>query len=248
MQSHLRKEDWLSWRQWLPDLQQIVDAARLSVKDAVDPWEKGRVTVSMRQGGGMIVVLGLLAGIIPLIGNLWMSIRMQTTVPMAQLGDAASQLLTAYTGVAPLDVVGHTLQTIAALDPRMPGIFAALLSSIGIWINWPLGWLTTWIVYGTAVFAMARLMGATAMLQSFFAATSFAAVPLVLTGFAPIPWIGPLIALVGIVLAVVVYFKAFQFVTQLDAGRTLACLLLPPALLVIIPILAMMTAAILSLV
>ena len=220
MPGHFHREDWLSWSQWLPGPQQMWDAGRLNVHDAVDPWEKGRVTVSMRQGVGMIFVLGLLAGVIPLISNLWLAVPMQTSVPMAQLGDSASQMLKAYAGIAPLDVAGHTAQTVASLEPRMPGIFAALLSAIGVWLNWPLSWLANWILYGAAVFAIARLIGATNTLQPFFAATSFAAVPLVLTGLAPVPWIGPLFVLAGFVLAAVVYFKTFRFATQLDAGRT----------------------------
>ncbi len=246
MPSHFSREDWLNWKQWLPGIQQMADAARLSVKDAVDPWEKGFVTVSMRQGAGMIVVLSLLAGIIPLIRNLWISLTTQTSVAMAQLGDSANQMLSGYAGIPALDIVGHTLQTIAALDPRLPGFLAALLSSLGAWINSPLTWLTYWIVYGTAVFTVARLMGATSQLQPFFAATSFTAVPLVLTGFAPVPWIGPLIALAGLILAIAVYFEAVKYVTRLDVGRTVACLLLPPALLLAIPVLVIMAAAFLS--
>ncbi len=82
-------------------------------------------------------------------------------------------------------------------------------------------------------------MGAANTLQQFFAATSFAAVPLLLTGLAPVPWIGALVAFVGTVLAFAVYFQAMHFVTRLDAGRTALCMLLPLALGVFLPLLAM---------
>jgi hypothetical protein len=171
---------------------------------------------------------------------------MQTTVPIAQLANAAAQFLNVNSGVIPLNIAGDTLQTIAGTEPRMPGIFAALLSALGLWISWPLSWLANWIVYGTVVFALARLMGATNTLQAFFAATSFTAVPLILTGLSPIPCVGPLAGLMGMVLAFAVYFQAFRFVTRLDSGRTVICMLLPPSLVIIVPIVLIMVAAFLS--
>lgn len=235
----LQRDDWLRLSNWIPSLDQMGAAARLNAKDAVDPWERGAVTVTMRQGLGMIALLGLVAGIIPLIANLWLALPLQTAVPMAQAGSSAVQLTTTYGAGTPLGVLGSTVQTAAGLDPQMPGFLAALLSALGLWINTPITWLGWWIVYGTFVFAAARLMGASNTLQAFFAATSFAAVPLLLTGLAPVPWIGPIFAFVGSVLAFAVYFQAMQFVTKLDGGRTALCLLLPLAVGIVLPLLAL---------
>lgn len=234
----MKRDDWLRWSNWMPSLDQLRAAAYLQVKDAVDPWERNAVTVTMRQGLGMILLLGLLAGIVPLIANLWLAVPMQTSVPLAQAGNSAAQMMTAYGTNSLLGIVGSSVQTIAGLEPRMPGALAALLSAFGLWINTPLTWLTWWIVYGAFVFAAARLMGAANTLQQFFAATSFAAVPLLLTGLAPIPWIGPLLAFAGTVLAFAVYFQAMHFVIRLDAGRTALCMLLPLAVGVFLPLLA----------
>jgi hypothetical protein len=243
----LQRDDWLRLSNWIPSLDQIGAAARLQVKDAVDPWERGLVTVSMRQGLGMIVLLGLVAGIIPLIANLWLALPLQTSVPLAQAGSDAAQMTAAYGVDSVLGVIGSTVQTAAGLDPRMPGFLAALLSALGLWINTPLTWLGWWIVYGTFVFAAARLMGASNTLQAFFAATSFAAAPLLLTGLAPIPWIGPLFAFAGSALAFAVYFLAVQFVTKLDAGRAALCMLLPLAVGIVLPLLALGIGLIVSL-
>jgi hypothetical protein len=235
----LQRDDWLRLSNWIPSLEQIMAAARLQIRDAVDPWERGAVTVSMRQGLGMIVLLGLIAGIIPLIANLWLALPLQTAVPLAQAGSSAAQMTAAYGADSALGILGSTMQTAAGLEPQMPGILAALLSALGLWINTPLTWLAWWIIYGTFVLAMARLMGATNTLQTFFAATSFAAVPLLLTGLAPIPWIGPLLTFVGAALAYAVYYLALQFVTRLDAGRAALCMLLPLAVGIALPLLAM---------
>ena len=235
----LRRDDWLRWSNWMPSLDQVGAAARLRVKDAVDPWERNAVTVTMRQGLGMILVLGLAAGIVPLIANLWLALPLQTSVPLAQAGNNAAQMMAAYGANSPLGIIGSSVQTAAGLEPRMPGFLAAILSALGLWINTPLTWLPYWIVYGALVFAAARLMGAANTLQQFFAATSFAAVPLLLTGLAPLPWIGPLLAFAGTVLAFTVYFQAIHFVTRLDGGRTALCMLLPLALGLFLPLLAL---------
>lgn len=241
----LQRDDWLRWSNWMPSLDQILSAGRLQLRDAADPWERGYVTVTMRQGLGLIVLLGLVAGIIPLIANLWLALPLQTSVPLAQAGSSAAQMTTAYPANSVLGIIGNTIQTIAGLEPRMPGIIVAFLSALGVWINTPLGWLANWLVYGTFVFAIARLMGAANTLQAFFAATSFAAVPMLLTGLSPLPWIGPLFGFAGIVLAFAVYYEAVRFVTRLDAGRTALCMLLPLAIGIILP-LAAMTAGILT--
>lgn len=246
MPGRLHKDDWLRWSNWMPSIDQMGAAIRLKVADAVDPFERGYVTVTMRQGIGMIVVLGLLAGVLPLFANLWLAIPMRTSVPLAQAADGIAQFLNTYAGYVPFDIAGHTVQTIAGIEPRMPGFLAAILSALGVWINWPLGWLANWMVYGVLVFAVARMMGAANTLQAFFAATSFTAVPLLLTGLAAIPCIGALAALAGMILGFAVYFEAFRFVTRLDSGRTLLCMVLPPAFFIIIPLLLITLAAVLS--
>jgi hypothetical protein len=243
----LDREDWTRWSNWMPTLDQMGAAARLNVPDAVDPWERGYVTVAMRQGLGMIVLLGLVAGIIPLLANLWQGMTMGTAVPLAQAANSVAPLTSAYPPDSPIYILSNAVQTIAGLPPRMPGILAGFLSALGVWINTPLTWLTYWIVYGLFVFGLARLMGAKNTLQAFYAATAFAAVPLVLMGLGPIPWIGPLLVLAALVLALAVYYGAVRYVTGLDGGRTFLSMLLPLAVGVVLPLLALLLGLIVSL-
>ena len=174
----LNREDWLRWSNWMPSMDQLLAAARLNVADAVDPWERGAVTATMRQGIGMIVLLALIAGIIPFLANLWLGLTMQTAVPLAQAANSVTPLTTAYPPDSAITIIGTAVQTIAGLPPRMPGVLAGFLSALGMWINTPLYWLGIWIVYGLFVFGLARLMGASNTLQAFYAATAFIAVPL----------------------------------------------------------------------
>ena len=55
-------------------------------------------------------------------------------------------------GVPLEDAVARLLAALAGLPPAgLPGWLAALLSSLGVWLNTPLQWLTWWLVYGVAV-------------------------------------------------------------------------------------------------
>jgi hypothetical protein len=172
---------------------------------------------------------------------------MQTAVPLAQAANNVAPLTEAYPPDSAITIIGTTVQTVAGLPPRMPGALAGLLSALGMWINTPLSWLTYWIVYGLFVFGLARLMGASNTLQAFYAATAFAAVPLVLAGLAPIPWIGPLLAIAAVVLAFAVYYKAVRYATKLDGGRTFLCMLLPLAVGLVLPLLALLAGIVASL-
>lgn len=229
------REEWTQRRYWLPDFNQMWNAARLNLTDALDPFERGTITVSMRQGIGMIVVLGLAAGFLPLLATLWMSVRIGAAAPLASAAAALADFAAGYAGYGPLSYLSDTGRSLAGIEPRMPGVLAALLSSLGMWLNWPLSWLASWIIYGTLIAALARMMGAAGNLQTFFAATSFSAVPMLLTGLSPFPFIGPLAVITGMVWAFALYYRAVRQVTQLDAARTLLSMLLPLAVMAAIP-------------
>lgn len=237
-----RREIW-RLRDWLPSPQQAWDALLFHIPDAVDPFERGEVTTSMRQGMGLVLVLGLLAGIVPFFGNLWLSISVGAAAPLATLGQSAERWLAAYGSIPAVDIVAHTVQSIVGLEPRLPGVVAATLSSLGLWLNTPLNWLSLWIIYGTMVLATARFMGAHARLETFFAATSFAFVPLVLTGLVAIPYVGPVLSLAGVVWAFLLYVQTAFWATRLHIVRVVVSMLLPIAILLALPTLATMLGA-----
>lgn len=239
------REEWTQRRYWLPDVNQMWNAARLNLADAFDPFERGAITVSMRQGIGLIVVLGLLAGVPTLLANLWLGLSMGAAVPLAAAAASLADLAAGYAANPIANETAHTASLLAGIEPRMPGFLAALLSALGLWLNWPLGWLANWIVYGAVVAGLARLLGAPSNLQTFFAATSFAAVPLVLTGLSPIPFLGPLAVITGVIWAFALYYQAVRRVTALDAARTLLSLLLPVVVIAAIPTLLALAAMVL---
>jgi len=229
------REEWLQRKYWLPRVNQMWDAARLNLGDALDPFERGEVSVSMRQGIGMIVVLGLIAGVLSLIAHLWLGLRMGTAVPVAITAAALSDLAAAYTGNPAANQLANSAGMMAGIEPRLPGFLAALLSALGMWLNWPLSWLSNWILYGTVVAGLARLLGAGNRLQLHFAATSFTAVPLLLTGLSPVPFVGSLAVIGAFVWAALLYYKAVRRVTGLDPMRTLLSMLVPVAVVAALP-------------
>jgi hypothetical protein len=239
----LRQREIWRLRDWLPALQQVWDALLFRLPDALDPHERGVVTASMRQGLGLVFFLGLVAGIAPFIDNLWLSVTVGAAAPLASLGQSAAQWLAAYGSIPAVEIAAHTLQSVAGLEPRMPGVLAALLSSLGLWLNTPLNWLSLWIIYGALVLTTARFMGARATLETFFAATSFAFAPLVLTGFVSIPFVGPVLSLVGVVWGFLLYVQIAFWTTRLSVARIVLSMLLPIAVLLALPTLAGMVGA-----
>lgn len=228
-----------AWSGWLPAWSQIAAALRLEF-DAPEPpgrpfgaddsaavpapsvWD-----ISMRQGLGLVVVAGLLAGILPFVVNWVSAARGGGVLPLVE---AARAVEGARSG--PLSPIWSALQDLGGLEPAFfPRWLAACLSALGAWLNLPLSWLSWWIAYGTAVLLAAKAWGVGTTLQRFFALTGYAAVPLVLTGLGPIPWLGGLAQLAGTLWMLVLYVRAVSAATGLDFGRAVIATLAPGALL-----------------
>lgn len=268
--------------EWMPSIQQMVDGLRLNVGPRheeelatiddvlVDPEGDPNVTrpvvtemptvwhpfaISMRQGFGMICLVGIVAGLLPFLFNMALAGRAGVALPFAQstqLYDSVVDSLTQGRDATPLaeqmfygpdaspsDAMGdaqellsgnptdQAIRKIAELPPIWPVSAVALLSVLGEWINWPLRLLAVWVVYGTIVLLICHLLGATTTLQNYLAATSYAALPILLYGLLPIPLLGALALLVGTVAAIVVYVVMARTVTGLNTAKTLVAMLAP---------------------
>ncbi len=216
----------MNWRDWLPSPQQISNAAQLR--------RTAYLHSTMQQAMGMIVLLALLAGLLPFVMNWIAAAQTGTVLPIAEAVRA---------GTETQDVAGrisfstpwffnsaalHELyQTVAGMDQPLPGWLAGGLSALGEWVNWPLRWLSLWIVYGAAVLVANKGLGGNVTMQRFYAATSYAAAPLLLTGLSPIPCLGALAGLAGIGWSLAVYVRANAEVTGLPLPRAAAAVLLP---------------------
>jgi hypothetical protein len=224
------------WFAWLPTRAQVGTALLLEfdaeIGGAQLSAEEHPASASMRQVAGLVVVCALLAGLLPFVVNWYHAGRVGTALPFARLAEVAGEQVQSLAGSGPLSAVWESARVVAGLPPAiLPGPLAAFLSALGEWINWPLRWLALWIVYGAGVMLAAKLLGATTTLQHFYAATGYAAVPLMLTGLGPIPCVGALASLAGIVWAAVVYVAAVRAVGPLSTSRAILASLAPMAAL-----------------
>jgi len=218
------------WSDWLPSLTQVQQAIQLRFEAAPAPSvglyndRTDALAITMRQGLGLVVVAALLAGFIPFLVNSVTAIGLGTPLPLIKLAQQTQRF-----NVMPSQL-GQSLQTVAGLAPALfPRWLAALLSAVGAWINWPLNWLTWWLVYGVATLLATKIWGAPPTLQRFLAVTSYAAAPLILTGLGPIPCLGFVAQIVAVVWMLAVYAASVRAITRLDWGHTIVAILLPAA-------------------
>lgn len=246
--TELRNSGMTSARAWLPSIRQLRAALQLDLPTAVDGDEllqhdlEGLPATTMQHALGMVFLTGLVAGLLPALVN-WLAATRAGTATV--LVAAARQLDTVMPGMLPLPFQGavEAFRTAAGADPIFPGWLAAFLSALGGWINWPLDFLGIWIVYGIGALVLAKFFGATTTLQRFYAGVGYAVLPLALLGLGVIPWIGWLFALAGIVYAVVVFFHAVRYVTNLSTLQSLLSTILPPAIAFLLTMVVMLSVA-----
>lgn len=229
---------------WLPQRAQVISALQLQIDEVIgatgreDENEADLTTTSMRQGIGLIFVLGLAAGLLPFLVNWINATRAGTALPLLRFAQGWGRFdATGAEPYFPFSVWIETARTIAGLGPRLPGWLAAFLSALGAWISQPLNWLAIWLVYGLGILIISRIFGGRTTLQRFYAATAYAFTPLLLTVLTPIPCLGALAAVVAVVWMIVLYTHAVQVVTGLDLGRALLSVMLPGALAALLALL-----------
>jgi hypothetical protein len=157
--------------QWLPALEQMQDALRLKVEDAVNGRPAARPALgpcpatSMRHGTGLVFAMALIAGLLPFIISWIQAIQLGTVAPFVNWVRPLQAQGPFPTSDALAPLFTSTARSIFELQPWLPAWLAAGLSALGQWLSWPLQWLTTWIVYGVGVLGVSHLLGARATLQ-----------------------------------------------------------------------------------
>lgn len=234
--------DLLDWRQWLPSVKQMRNALRLDVAVAIDGDAADRAELgdcpatSMREGMGMITLTALVAGVLTFVLNWMMAARWETVTPLLNWTRSVNQPGFGFPGNG--GALAETAATIGGLDSWLPVWLAAGLSALGTWISMPLEWLAIWVTYGLAVLVIAHFMGATTTLQRFYGGISYAALPLALFIFTPIPFLGPLIRLAATIWALIIFVRATKVVAGLETGRAILSTLLPLALVLLVSLIA----------
>lgn len=197
------------------------------------------LAISMRQGLLLLVFSALLAGLLPSAWNWYSAVQLDTVTPLVPVARfAAQQASQQIAADSPAVVLADTAATLVGLEPYWPVRLAAGFTAMGEWINWPLRWLSVWLVYGLGVFVVCSLFGTSTTLQHFFAATSYAAVPLLLTGLYFVPVLGAVAVLAGLVWSVLVYVHAVRGVTGLETFHAVLGVIAPAAIFALLNFLA----------
>lgn len=215
---------------WLPTGRQMFDVLVLRMERAIGPDPAGvpfhrGLHTSMRQGLGLITLVGLLIGLPALFVGLFTGLPFPEYLPFRWLSsfpvfgywvDRAGAL----SGVS-LNALNH-LST--ADYQALPSITTSLLA-IGTWISLPVRLITLWLVGGLPVMVVARMLGSHCTLPRFYSATAFAFLPFVLLLLASIPAIGAAVTIVALLWFALVYALAVHVAMGTDWGHTVVVLL-----------------------
>lgn len=197
---------------------------------------------AMRRGVLLALAIFLVAGSLQAAVNLVAALR-PLAVPEAadvqrQITDTLETLLETLPEDSParqtLDTFRRNLEVglklaaeVQALETPLPRGVSRTLPVLGGWLSQPLARLAAFLAYGVWVLLFAKLMGGNGGVDRFFGVTALYSVPNLLDFFAPIPALGPLLALVGTVWGWIVYVKAVQVTQRFDLSRAVAASVLP---------------------
>jgi hypothetical protein len=212
------------------------------------------------QGFLIIVIIALLVGMPAFVSNL---VRLaQPPLSEAQLEEATGQIDNGLKQIEPylgfmsaearqqLPEVTRIIKTwiaagveISNLDTMLPRPVGALLQAFGGWLSLPFtvsGFplsvvsLVTWLGYGLWVMLLAKLLGGRGTLAGFLGTSALYAVPHVLSFFAWIPCLGPILSLIAFLWGVVIYVKATVVSHELTVGRAIVAVFVPMAFIVLL--------------
>jgi hypothetical protein len=136
-----------------------------------------------------------------------------------------------------IDVIVPMAVDIASIEAPLPRGITGLFEAVGSWLSRALAAITGWLAYGALVLIAANLLGGGAKLPEFYGMVSLYAIPALLGLLAPVPCLGALLAVIGMIWSIVVYIKAVSVTTDLDTGRSIVAVIAP---FVVVSLLAML--------
>jgi hypothetical protein len=116
---------------------------------------------------------------------------------------------------------------IDALPRPLPRTVGGFLQAFGNWLSVPFNHLAAWMGYAIWVLLFAKIFGGRGGVNRFLGLTAFYAVPNLLGFLNFIPYLGGVIALVGVVWGWVVYVKAVQVSQEFMPGKAILISILP---------------------
>lgn len=125
---------------------------------------------------------------------------------------------------------------IANLPTPLPRGVGRFLETLGGWLSKPFKHLGAWLAYSIWVLLFARLLGGQGGVDRFLGATALYAVPNLLGFLRPIPYVGGLLALAGMLWGWAVYIRGVQISQRFDLGKAILVTVLPVLLAIVVGI------------
>jgi len=212
------------------------------------------------QGFLIIVAVSLLVGIPAFAGDV--AKALQPPMSEAQLEDAASRFEIGMRQIEPflsfmpsearqqLPEISRMFRTwiaagveISSLHTVLPRPLGPLLEAFGGWLSLPFvesGFplsvvsLAAWLGYGLWVMLLAKLLGGRGTLARFLGTSALYAAPHVLSFFAWVPLLGPVLGWIAFLWGIVIYVKATVVSHELTVGRALVAVFVPMVAIVLL--------------
>lgn len=212
---------------WLPTARQLFDALILRMGRAIGPDPAGvpfhrGLHTSMRQGLGLLTLLGLIIGLPALLVGLFTALPFTDYLPF-RWAPTTPRLEYIIARAGYLSGIGDLSGGPFPMEP-LPRTTANLLA-LGTWLSLPVRLITLWLVGGLPVMIVARMLGAHFTLTRFYAATAYAFLPFLLLLLAPFSSIGAAVVIVAFIWFAVAYALALHEAMGTDWGHSVVVLL-----------------------
>jgi len=187
----------------------------------------------------LILLVTLLAGLITFGVNLFHSVKAPDP---AEIEDAARQGFEQYRSIPGwqtmdpqarrmmdqmIDTIVPMVVDITSVEAPLPVGVTGFLHAIGSWLSRALVAIGGWLFYGALVLIAVNLLGGSAKLPDFLGMVALYSVPALLGLFGPVPCLGSVLALIGMVWSIVVYVKAVSVASDLDGGKAVLAVIAP---------------------
>lgn len=133
-------------------------------------------------------------------------------------------------------IVTSMVTEIISVDTFLPRGVGGFLGALGRYMSAALASLGGWIFYGALVLIVVNWLGGSAKLPDFLGMVSLYVIPGLLGLLRPIPCLGPILALLGLIWGIVVYIKAIAVASDLDLGRSVLAFFAPVIILLLLGI------------
>jgi hypothetical protein len=201
---------------------------------------------NVMKSGFLIMLACLFIGTFPVFGQSLINNIRGFTPEMA--AESQEQFLTIFKQFQPPDVedefldmfkqnfiVGSNMGVeLDALPSPLPRPISAFFRALGAWITAALRTIGPWLGYGALVLLFAKLAGGRAILNPFYGLTALFAIPGLLRIFSFVPYLGPVLGLVGLIWGIAVYIRAVQISQDFSGGKAVLITFLPVLILLLL--------------